>query len=185
MQSLDVNGLDTIMGIPLKAPSGNLRHHSSLSELLQSPPATQPLIPSSHHGRHSQPAPGWSLRWPVNSCTGEYCSWCAHMCLWCTAGVAHRLHDCSLMATDTPIPVCAGQGWTLPAAGHPTTGHWRRCAGQHGGCTPCAWHSGGSLHVSPAGRRQDCDSADPGLPCLCAQPTVMPSSTSHTAASTV
>ena len=45
-----------------------------------------------------------------------------------------------LMLATKPLKTLytAGQAWAQPAAGHPTTAHWRRCVAQHGGCTACA-----------------------------------------------
>ena len=103
MQSLDVNRLDTIKGIPVKAPKQQSQASvSSTTPCAKHTRNTAKQISNSHHARHSHPAPGWSLRWIVNSCTDGYCSWRANKCQLYSAGVACRLHGSPLMATNTP-----------------------------------------------------------------------------------
>ena len=159
MQSLDVNRLDTIKGIPVKAPKQQSQASvSSTTPCAKHTRNTAKQISNSHHARHSHPAPGWSLRWIVNSCTDGYCSWRANKCQLYSAGVACRLHGSPLMATNTPHSclVQAEPGRSLlQATPPPLTGD--AALFNTVGALPVlrtgakkAFHTCGSLHVSTA-----------------------------------
>ena len=121
----------------------------------------------------------------------------------CNLDICCTLDDCAYQALasnqHTRTQCAADQARGQPAAGHPTTTHWRRPAGPHGGCTACARHACltclcsaqvPQMHSTAAGllsgcqMRQACASADSADPCLCVQPTLISASMFHTGATT-
>lgn len=115
------------------------------------PPLAPFLLLSSCYGRHPQPAPGWSLCWTVNSCTGGLTAMLQELlCFnlqvltlssWRTAAALHLLltgqaHSCLLAPMTCAFPASEG-AQPLSAARVPATTHRRCRAVEHGGCSAC------------------------------------------------